>query len=92
MSPSPDTIRFGVPALPEVLHPLFATDAMSARVSRLLYLSLVDFGEDQRPEPRLALGEPRVRLQPSPARRLRAEGAAPHAVAGEPSGKPVSTP
>lgn len=47
-------IRFGVPELPDSLHPLFATDAMSARVARLLYLPLVDFDERQQPVPVLA--------------------------------------
>lgn len=47
-------IRFGVPSLPENLNPLLATDAMSARVSRLLCLSLVDFDEHQQPVPQLA--------------------------------------
>lgn len=47
-------IRFGVPDLPQTLHPLYATDALSARVSRLLYLPLVDFDDRQKPVPVLA--------------------------------------
>lgn len=51
---SSDAIRFGIPGLPDVLHPLFATDAVSARIGRLLYTPLVDFDDSQRPVPRLA--------------------------------------
>jgi len=52
--PFDTVIRFGVPQLPDNLNPLQATDAMSARVARLLYLPLVDFDERQQPRPLLA--------------------------------------
>lgn len=49
-----NAIRFGVPALPTSVHPLYATDAISVRVARLLFLPLVDFDERQQPSPFLA--------------------------------------
>ena len=43
-----------MPDLPATLHPLYATDAVSARIARLLYRPLVDFDERQQPIPVLA--------------------------------------
>ncbi|MDZ7735409.1 MAG: ABC transporter substrate-binding protein [Gammaproteobacteria bacterium] len=49
-----DTIRLGIAAGPVTLDPRFATDAASYRTCRLLYDSLVDFNENDRPVPALA--------------------------------------
>ena len=48
------SIRFGLSGFPENLHPLYATDALSVRVGRLIYQPLVDFDDRDRPVPRLA--------------------------------------
>lgn len=57
-SPSEKTIRFGIAGAPTNLDPRYATDATSARINRLLYSRLVDFGEDATPIPALAKWEP----------------------------------
>ncbi|MDX2348253.1 MAG: ABC transporter substrate-binding protein, partial [Nitrospirota bacterium] len=51
------TIRIGLAVSPTNLDPRLATDAPSARVNRLLYSRLVDFGEDATPIPALATWE-----------------------------------
>jgi len=48
------TLRFGVANSPTNLDPRYATDATSARLNRLLYSRLVDFGEGTIPVPALA--------------------------------------
>lgn len=48
------TIRMGVAQSPTNLDPRYATDATSARINRLLYSRLVDFGPDAAPVPALA--------------------------------------
>lgn len=48
------TLRFGLANAPTNLDPRYATDATSARLNRLLYSRLVDFGEDTIPIPALA--------------------------------------
>ncbi len=42
-------VRFGISSAPVTLDPLQATDATSARINRLIYETLVDFGEDDLP-------------------------------------------
>lgn len=53
-SAAPDTIRLGIAAGPVTLDPRYATDAASYRINRLLYRSLVDFDDNNRPVPALA--------------------------------------
>lgn len=53
-SSGPDTIRLGIAAGPVTLDPRYATDAASHRINRLLYRSLVDFDDDNRPVAELA--------------------------------------
>jgi peptide/nickel transport system substrate-binding protein len=52
--PDPGTIRMGLATGSTNLDPRYATDATSARVNRLLYSRLVDFGPDGTPQPSLA--------------------------------------
>jgi peptide/nickel transport system substrate-binding protein len=47
-------LRFGLANPPTNLDPRYATDATSARINRLLYSRLVDFGEGTIPIPALA--------------------------------------
>ncbi len=47
-------IRFGISSAPVTLDPLQATDATSARINRLIYETLVEFGEDDLPVPGIA--------------------------------------
>jgi peptide/nickel transport system substrate-binding protein len=47
-------LRFGLPVMPVTLDPRFATDAVSARINRLLYQALVDFDASAMPRPALA--------------------------------------
>ncbi len=47
-------LRFGLAAAPVTLDPRFATDAVSTRLTRLLYQSLVEFDDSLRPVPGLA--------------------------------------
>lgn len=47
-------IRFGLASAPVNLDPRFATDAVSERINRLIYRSLVDFDDASRPQPALA--------------------------------------
>lgn len=47
-------MRFGLPVMPVTLDPRFATDAVSARINRLLYQALVDFDASAMPRPVLA--------------------------------------
>jgi peptide/nickel transport system substrate-binding protein len=47
-------LRFGLPVMPVTLDPRFATDAVSARIDRLLYQALVDFDASAMPRPALA--------------------------------------
>jgi len=54
---SSQAIRFGLAAAPVTLDPRFATDAISARINRLLYQALVDFDPQLRPVPDLATWE-----------------------------------
>lgn len=44
----------GLGTAPVTLHPLYATDAVSERINRLLYERLVDFDDHYRPVPSLA--------------------------------------
>ncbi len=60
-TPEDPIIRMGLAHSPTNLDPRFATDATSARVNRLLYSRLVDFGTDATPIPALATW-----TQPSP--------------------------
>lgn len=53
-APDPQVIRMGLATVPVNLDPRFATDAVSARVTRLLYRSLVEFDAADRPIPGLA--------------------------------------
>lgn len=55
----PEAIRFGLTVSPATLDPRQATDAVSARLLRLIYQPLVDFDEASRPEPALAEWERR---------------------------------
>ncbi|MEO7860461.1 MAG: ABC transporter substrate-binding protein [Nitrospirales bacterium] len=48
------TLRFGLANAPTNLDPRYATDATSARLNRLMYSRLVDFGEGTIPIPALA--------------------------------------
>lgn len=50
----PEGIRFALATLPANLNPLFASDAASERINRLLYQSLTDFDAQSRPLPALA--------------------------------------
>jgi len=50
----PWTIRMGVANLPGRLNPIYATDALSSRINRLLYRALTDFDQTLRPVPDLA--------------------------------------
>lgn len=52
--PAPNTIRFGLVSAPVTLDPLYATDASSSRIIRLLYQTLIEFGPDDRPIPGIA--------------------------------------
>ncbi len=47
-------IRFALVSAPVTLSPLYATDATSVRINRLLYQRLVDFAVDGHPIPSLA--------------------------------------
>ncbi len=47
-------IRFGISSAPVTLDSLQATDATSARINRLIYETLVEFGEDDLPVPGIA--------------------------------------
>ncbi len=49
-----DGIRLGIPTAPLTLDPRYATDAMSARLSRLLHASLVEFDSAAQAVPGLA--------------------------------------
>jgi peptide/nickel transport system substrate-binding protein len=49
-----DHIRFGLATAPVTLDPRYATDAVSYRISRLIYRSLVEFDAAFRPVPALA--------------------------------------
>ncbi|HTT08633.1 MAG TPA: ABC transporter substrate-binding protein [Gammaproteobacteria bacterium] len=49
-----EVVRMGLSTAPVTLHPLFATDAVSERIDRLLYERLVDFDDRYRPVPALA--------------------------------------
>ena len=49
-----ESLRFGIPSAPVTLDPRFATDAVSYRLCRLIYQSLVDFDDEIRPVPALA--------------------------------------
>ena len=48
------TIKMGVTSRPRMLDPRKATDALSSRVNRLIYQSLIDFDEQFLPVPALA--------------------------------------
>ena len=52
--PDATTLRLGVAQAPVTLDPRFATDAVSERLVRLLYRSLIDFDADYRAVPSLA--------------------------------------
>jgi peptide/nickel transport system substrate-binding protein len=52
-----NSLRFGLSTAPVSLDPRFATDAISARINRLLYRRLVDFDNKLRPVPDLASWE-----------------------------------
>lgn len=54
-APPPDRIRFGLPTAPVTLDPRYATDAVSARLVRLLHTALIDFDATSRPRPGLAV-------------------------------------
>jgi len=49
-----EALRVGIPTAPLTLDPRYATDAMSARLSRLLHSALVGFDAAARPVPGLA--------------------------------------
>ncbi len=49
-----DVLRFGLQSAPLTLNPLYATDAASTRINRLLYQRLVEFDAESRPVPGLA--------------------------------------
>ncbi len=49
-----DALRVGIPTAPLSLDPRYATDAMSARLSRLLHASLIEFDAAAQPLPGLA--------------------------------------
>ncbi len=49
-----DAINIGIPTAPLTLDPRYATDAMSARLSRLLHAALVEFDSSAQPQPGLA--------------------------------------
>ncbi len=53
-APPDDAIRVGIPTAPLSLDPRYATDAMSARLSRLLHASLVEFDDAAQAVPGLA--------------------------------------
>lgn len=48
------TIRFGLVSAPVTLDPLYATDATSSRINRLIYQTLIAFGPDDLPIPGIA--------------------------------------
>lgn len=50
-------IRFGLLSSPVNLNPLLATDAVSSRINRLLYRTLINFGSDNLPVPGIASWE-----------------------------------
>lgn len=52
-----DSIAFGLNTAPVTLDPRYATDAVSYRITRLLYQSLVDFDATFKPVPQLASWE-----------------------------------
>lgn len=56
-----DSIAFGLNTAPVTLDPRYATDAVSYRITRLIYRSLVDFDDAFKPVPQLASWE-----QPGP--------------------------
>jgi len=49
-----DAIRYGLSRMPVTLDPLFATDAASSRINRLIYRRLTDFNEAYKAESSLA--------------------------------------
>lgn len=51
------SIRMGVSGRPQMLDPRKATDALSTRVNRLIYRSLIDFDQSFLPKPDLATWE-----------------------------------
>jgi len=55
--PLANTVRFATSVAPRTLDPRFATDAVSARINRLLYRALVDFDAEFRPVADLATWE-----------------------------------
>ena len=55
--PDRDTIAIGLNTAPITLDPRYATDAISYRITRLLYKSLVDFDEQFHAIPELAVWE-----------------------------------
>ncbi|MCG2633660.1 MAG: ABC transporter substrate-binding protein [Gammaproteobacteria bacterium] len=76
--PQPDDIRFGLAQGPVTLDPRFATDAASARINRLLYRQLVEFGPDFSPVAGIAqwqqLDARRYRFELNEAGRLFSDG------------------
>lgn len=44
-------IRFGITSAPVTLDPVYATDATSGRINRLIYQQLIQFGDDNLPLP-----------------------------------------
>ena len=44
-------IRFGITSAPVTLDPVYATDAASSRINRLIYQQLIQFGDDNLPLP-----------------------------------------
>jgi peptide/nickel transport system substrate-binding protein len=52
--PLDEAIRIGIPTAPLTLDPRYATDAMSARLSRLLHAALIEFDAAAQPVPGLA--------------------------------------
>jgi peptide/nickel transport system substrate-binding protein len=51
------TIKMGVTGRPRMLDPRKATDALSSRINRLIYQSLIDFDDSFQPVPSLAKWE-----------------------------------
>ena len=57
LSEKQNLIRFGLNSSPVTLDPLYATDASSSRINRLIYEKLIAFGPDDLPVPGIASWE-----------------------------------
>jgi peptide/nickel transport system substrate-binding protein len=71
-----EAFRFGFASAPTTLDPRYATDAVSSRITRLLYRALVDFDNSAQPVAALATWQTmsptryRFRLKEGPGRRF----------------------